>query len=55
VLECDIYGDEDLWSKFFKKSGKTQLYFFIKTKKKTEGGFKNQKDWWIWNMESTRD
>ena len=40
VLECDIYGDEDLWSKFFKKSGKTQLYFFIKTKKKTEGGSK---------------
>ncbi len=33
VLEYDIYGDEDLWSKFFKKSGKTRLYFFTKLKK----------------------
>ena len=37
VLECDIYGDEDLWSKFFRKSGKIRLYFFTKLKKWQRG------------------
>ena len=40
VLECDIYGDEDLWSKFFRKSGKIRLYFFTKLKKRQRGGSK---------------
>ncbi|GMY23575.1 NAC domain-containing protein 2-like [Fagus crenata] len=43
VLECDIYNDEDLWSKFFKKTRETQLYFFTKLKKKTGKGSRIQR------------
>jgi hypothetical protein len=43
VLECDIYNDEDLWSKFFKKTRETQIYFFTKLKKKTGKGSRIQR------------
>lgn len=38
MIECDRYGEEEIWRKLFDETGETSLYFFTELKKKTGKG-----------------